>query len=139
MTEKTEEELEIIQYLKDRFAYSRENLKEMSDIHSKHGQIEFQSHGGLMDKVMPHPVRIQYEYFHVDVKHIEAVSLAPGVVGAMYYSTGSCKVTNGPTLSNLGIRATEIFVKEDGKWKGRIGHWSPLNGYGGLSGTFDPD
>lgn len=139
MAERTDEEFEVIQYLKDRSAYSKSKLKEMPDIHSKHGALEFQSHGGLMDIVMPHPSSIKYDYFHVEPKHIETVRLGPLAVAAMYYLAGSCKVTDGPTITNYAARVTEVFVKEHGKWKGRLGHWSPLYGQKGLTGTFDPD
>ncbi|MDE0511942.1 MAG: hypothetical protein OXI88_09175 [Gammaproteobacteria bacterium] len=136
---KTTEELEIIEYLKNRCEYSRTKLKEMPDIHSRHGALEFQSFGGLLEIVMPHPAVIQYDYFNIEAKHIETVALAKDAVAAMYYLAGSCKVKDGPTISNYAARVTEVFVKEDGKWKGRIGHWSPLFGQKGLPDKFGAD
>ncbi len=133
------EEQDVIDYLHERTNYSRTKLEEMPDIHAKDGALEFQSHGGLLEIVMPHESKIKYDYFNVEPKHIETVKLGDNTVGVMYYLAGNAQVTNGPTITNYAARVTEIFVKERGRWKGRMGHWSPLYGQNGLTSTFDPD
>ena len=135
----SDEEREVIEYLHERTRYSKTKLEEMPDIYAKEGALEFQSHGGLLEVVMPHEPKIKYDYFNVEPKHIETVKLGDRAVGAMYYLAGSAQVTNGPTITNYAARVTEVFVKEDGRWKGRLGHWSPLFGQKGLTSSFTPD
>ncbi|MYB40575.1 hypothetical protein F4X86_04930 [Candidatus Saccharibacteria bacterium] len=135
----SKEEQQIIDYLYSRSDYSKKNLEEMPDIHAKAGALEFQSHGGLLEVVMPHESKIKYDYFNVEPKHIETVKLADDAVAAMYYLSGNAKITGGPSITNYAARVTEVFIKEGDSWKGRIGHWSPLFGQAGLTTSFDPD
>ena len=40
---------------------------------------------------------------------------------------------NSPVVQNYRTRVTGVFVKEDGKWKVRAAHWSPIAGGSGTS------
>jgi hypothetical protein len=40
-----------------------------------------------------------------------------------------------PAVPNYRTRVTQVFVKEEGDWKIRAAHWSPLMGGAGTSQT----
>jgi len=60
----------------------------------------------------------------------------PGEVAvAQYYSEGGLAPVGSADVSNYRTRATQVFVKEGGKWKVRAAHWSPIQGGAGISQT----
>jgi hypothetical protein len=40
-----------------------------------------------------------------------------------------------PAVPNYRTRVTQAFVKEDGMWRVKAAHWSPLQGGAGTSQT----
>ena len=43
--------------------------------------------------------------------------------------------TTSAAVSDYRTRVTQVFVKEDGEWKVRAAHWSPIAGGAGTSQT----
>ena len=114
--------------------YNRENLMDAEGTTSMHGSMEFWSSGGLVQWVAPDAPLSKYESFSINPKHIKVIELPGGEAAvAMYYSEGSMQVEGGPLVSHYMTRATQVFVKEDGEWKVRAAHWSPIAAGSGTS------
>ena len=129
-------EKEITKLIMDGNAYSKKNLKDEADTYSKHGALEFWSSGGLVQELGNGGSPSEYESFNLSVKHIQVVTLVPGQAAvAMFYSEGSWKPKGSAAVDHYFTRATQVFVKEDGKWKIRASHWSPVMGGSGTSQT----
>lgn len=67
--------------------------------------------------------------YNIGVHAAKATMLADTVVLARYYLEGSISA-NGNSVSNYRTRVTHIWVKEDGEWKSKSWHFSPLHGGG---------
>ncbi len=67
--------------------------------------------------------------YDVTVMYPNAVALSYTVVLAHYYLEGSLSVDE-TTVSNYRTRVTHIWVKENGKWKSKSWHFSPLHNGG---------
>ena len=129
-------EQEVIKTIMDGNAYSKKNLKDVGDTVSKDGSLEFWSSGGFLQEVKPGTTLDEYDSINIDAKHIHVITLVPGKVAvAQYYSEGSMAPKGSAAVSNYRTRATQVFVKEDGKWKVRAAHWSPITGGSGTSQT----
>jgi hypothetical protein len=116
--------------------YVRENLQGEADTVAEEGSIEFWSSGGLLHHVPADADPQEFEVFTVRPKHITVVTLVPGkAAAAFYYSEGALKPKGAEAVSNYLTRVTEIYVKEDGKWKLRGAHWSPVQGGAGTTQT----
>ena len=77
-----------------------------------------------------------YDYANLDVKHIEVIILVPKKAAvAMYYSEGSLKPKNSAAVGHYLTRVTRAYVKENGQWRVRASHWSPVMGGSGTSQT----
>ena len=127
-------EQEVKKLIMDNNAYTKEQLKGKGDIVSADGSLEFWSSGGLLHNVSADLEPQEFESFAIDVKHIHVITLVPGKAAvAHYYSEGSMDSKNGPAVHGYRTRATQVFVKEDGKWKVRAAHWSPIMGGAGTS------
>ena len=129
-------EQEVIKALMDGNAYTKKNLKDEVDTVSKDGSLEFWSSGGFLQEVKPGSNPDEYESVNIDAKHIHVITLVPGKVAvAQYYSEGSMTPKGSAAVSSYRTRATQVFVKEDGKWKVRAAHWSPIASGSGTSQT----
>ena len=114
--------------------YANKNLKDTPDTVSKDGAPQFWSSGGLMQWVPADGQISEYEYQTMSPKHIEVITLVEGQAAvAMYYSEGRFKVKGGEPVNNYLTRVTQVYVKEDGKWKVRAAHWSPIAGGSGTN------
>lgn len=110
--------------------------KRGADEYSKLGALEFWSSGGLMQKVESNERPEEYDVASIEPKHIEVVVLVPKKAAiAMYYSEGSLKPKNSAGVGHYLTRVTRAYVKEDGKWRVRASHWSPIMGGSGTSQT----
>lgn len=126
----------IIKMLMDDNAYTKENLKGQGDTVAKEGSLEFWSSGGLLNEVDPDGTPQEFASFNIDLKHITVITLVPGEAAvAQYYSEGAMDPTTSAAVSNYRTRVTQVFVKEDGQWKVRAAHWSPIAGGAGTSQT----
>jgi len=116
--------------------YVKENLEGAEDTVSSEGSIEFWSSGGLLQKVPGDAPPAEFGSFSLEPKHITVVTLVPGAAAAaFYYSEGSFQPKGSEAVPNYLTRVTEIYVKEDGKWKMRGAHWSPVQGGSGTKQT----
>ena len=126
---------EIKKQIMDNNKYFKKN-KRGADEYSKLGALEFWSSGGLMQKVESNVRPELYDYANLDVKHIEVIVLVPNKAAvAMYYSEGSLKPKNSAAVGHYLTRVTRAYIKEDGQWKVRASHWSPIQGGSGTSQT----
>ena len=115
-------------------AYTKENLRGKGDTLSAEGSLEFWSSGGLLHKLSSDLAPQTFESFDIDVKHIHVITLVPGEAAvAQFYSEGSMQGKDESAVHGYRVRATQVFVKEDGKWKIRAAHWSPIAGGKGTS------
>jgi hypothetical protein len=129
-------EQEVIKTIIDGNAYAKKNLKDQADTVSKDGSLEFWSSGGFLQEVPAGTAPDQYESVNIDAKHIQVITLVPGKVAvAQFYAEGSMAPKGSAAVSNYRTRATQVFVKEDGKWKVRAAHWSPIASGSGTSQT----
>lgn len=121
------------QIMKDN-EYNREHLMDAEGTTSKHGSMEFWSSGGLLQSADANAPVSKYTSFAITPKHITVIELPGGESAvAMYYSEGSMQVAGGPLVSHYMTRVTQVLVKEDGVWKVRAAHWSPIAGGSGTT------
>ena len=126
---------EIKKQIMDNNEYSNKNNRSINE-YSKNGALEYWSSGGLIQVIDPDGRPEEYDYFNIKVKHIEVVVLVSKKAAvAMYYSEGSMKPKNSPAVNHYLTRVTQAYVKENGKWKIRASHWSPIQGGSGTSQT----
>lgn len=129
-------EKEVTQAILEANTYVRENLKDQPDNYSQRGALEFWSSGGLLHEVPPGGRPEPFDAFNVELKHIQVIPLVEGQAAvAHYYSEGSLKPKGGAAVGHYLTRVTQVFVKENGKWKIRASHWSPVAGGAGTSQT----
>jgi hypothetical protein len=108
-------------------ADAHKKLADRGDGYSKHGSVEFWSSGGLMQHVQADAPVATWENYSLTPKHIEVVTLVEDQAAvAMYYSEGSFHETGQSPVSHYMTRVTDVYVKEDGKWKLRAAHYSPI-------------
>ena len=92
--------------------------------------------GGLLQKIDGDAAPQEFDAINLDSKHITVITLVPGQIAvAQYYSEGSLTPKNGTAVSNYLTRVTEVLVNEDGVWKTRAAHYSPVSGGAGTSQT----
>jgi len=117
-------------------AYVRENLKDMDTGISSKGSLQFWSSGGLVQAVAADAPVASYESFSLTPKHIQVVVIEEGKSAvAMYYSEGSFHEKGNQPVAHYMTRITEVYVKEDGKWKTRAAHYSPIAAGSGTNQT----
>ena len=127
---------EIRDVVKANIAHTNKMLSQDPARISKHGSKEFFSSGGLLNTIKRDSDASDFEYFSGSVKHIEVVVLVEGQAAvAHYYQEATMKPTGLPAVPNYRTRVTQAFVKEDGAWRIKAAHWSPLQGGAGTSQT----
>lgn len=55
------------------------------------------------------------------------------VAVAQFYAEGTFQAKGQPQVPDYMTRVTQVFVKEDGEWKVRASHFSPIMGGSGTS------
>jgi hypothetical protein len=132
----SETEKEVKQAILEGNEYTNKNLAGRPDDYSQHGALEYWSSGGLLHDIAPGGRPEPFEVFNIEVKHIKVITLVEGQAAvAHYYSEGSMKPKGSPAVNNYLTRVSQVFVKEDGKWKVRSSHWSPITGGSGTTQT----
>jgi len=127
---------EVRQVVLDQIAHMNQELNQDPMRLSKDGSIEFFSSGGLLTYLDRTSGGNTFEMFEGSIKHIEVVVLVEGQAAvAHFYQEAMMKPTGLPAVPNYRTRVTQIFVKEEGDWKIRAAHWSPLMGGAGTSQT----
>ena len=127
---------EVRQVVMDEIAHMNQELNQDPMRLSKDGSIEFFSSGGLLTYLDRTSGGNTFEMFEGSIKHIEVVVLVEGQAAvAHFYQEAMMKPTGLPAVPNYRTRVTQIFVKEEGDWKIRAAHWSPLMGGAGTSQT----
>ena len=127
---------EVKQAIKESFAYSNEKLIDQDDTVSKHGSLQFWSSGGFMHEVRADSEPSEYVSSNIQAKHIQVIPLVEDEVAvALFYAEGSMQVKGQTPVGHYMTRAMEVYVKEDGKWKVRASHWSPVAAGAGTSQT----
>jgi hypothetical protein len=127
-------EKEVKQHILEAYEYISTNLKYRSDGTSQYGSLEFWSSGGLLREIAPGGRAEEYDIFSIQPKHIKVISLVEGQAAvAQFYMEGLLQLKGAPLVSHYLTRATQVFVKEDGKWKIRAAHWSPIAGGSGVT------
>jgi len=127
---------EVRQVILDDLAHANQELNQDPMRLSKDGSKEFFSSGGLLNHLDRTSGGNTFEMFEGSIKHIEVVVLVEGQAAvAHFYQEAMMKPTGLPVVPNYRTRVTQIFVKEEGGWKIRAAHWSPLMGGAGTSQT----
>ena len=127
---------EVRQVVLDQIAHMNQELNQDPMRLSKDGSKEFFSSGGLLNYLDRTSGGNTFEMFEGSIKHIEVVVLVEGQAAvAHFYQEAMMKPTGLPAVPNYRTRVTQIFVKEEGDWKIRAAHWSPLMGGAGTSQT----
>ncbi len=127
---------EVRQVILDDLAHMNQELNQDPMRLSKDGSKEFNSSGGLLNHLDRTSGGNTFEMFEGSIKHIEVVVLVEGQAAvAHFYQEAMMKPTGLPAVPNYRTRVTQIFVKEEGDWKIRAAHWSPLMGGAGTSQT----
>lgn len=130
----TEEEIRDV--VKANIAHTNKMMSQDPTRISKYGSKEFFSSGGLLNTIQRDNDASDFEYFSGSVKHIEVVVLVEGQAAvAHYYQEAAMKPKGLPAVPNYRTRVTQAFVKEDGMWRIKAAHWSPLQGGAGTSQT----
>ncbi|MED5540358.1 MAG: hypothetical protein VX819_07450 [Pseudomonadota bacterium] len=130
----TEEEIRDV--VKANISHTNKTMSQDPTRISKDGSKEFFSSGGLLNTIQRDSDASDFEYFSGSVKHIEVVVLVEGQAAvAHYYQEATMKPKGLPAVPNYRTRVTQAFVKEDGMWRIKAAHWSPLQGGAGTSQT----
>ena len=127
---------EVRQVILDHLAHMNQELNQDPMRLSKDGSKEFFSSGGLLNHLDRTSGGNTFEMFQGSIKHIEVVVLVEGQAAvAHFYQEAMMQPTGLPAVPNYRTRVTQVFVKEEGDWKIRAAHWSPLMGGAGTSQT----
>ena len=127
-------EREIKQLLIEGAEEVNQTMVATGDTYSKHGALEFWSSGGLLNEIPPGGRSTSFDMVRITPKHIRVITLVEGQAAvAHFYSEGSMKPQGSDAVSTYLSRVSQVFVKEDGEWKLRSSHWSPVTGGGGTT------
>ena len=126
---------EVRQTIQASYAYSAETLKSMPGGYSAAGSTEFWSSGGLRNNVPTDAPGPDYVSFNMVPKYISVIPMGDDYATAMYYVEGSYQEVGADPVGNYFTRAMEVYVKEDGEWRIRAAHWSPVVGGTGTAQT----
>ena len=130
----TEVEKEVKQHILDNNAYALKNLKDKAKTISKEGSLEFWSSGGLLHSIQQNTKR-EFDAYNLHPKHIKVIEINATTAVALYYVEGNYQEKESENNVNYLTRAMLVYVKEEGGWKRRVGHWSPLTGGKGTTET----
>jgi hypothetical protein len=132
----TQTEKEVTQAIIESSRYTNANLKGEEGAYSRHGALEFWSSGGLLQEIPANTRPESWDAINITPKNITVITLVEGQAAvAQYYSEGMMKPKGAPAVNHYLTRVTQVFVKEDGKWKVRASHWSAVTGGGGTTQT----
>ena len=130
----TEVEKKVKQLILDNNAYALKNLKDKAKTISKEGSLEFWSSGGLLHSIQQNSKR-EFDAYNLHPKHIKVIEINATTAVALYYVEGNLQLKGSENNPKYLTRVMQVYVKEEGGWKIRAGHWSPLTGGKGTTET----
>jgi hypothetical protein len=128
-------EAEIQETIRANYAFATENLMDDLTETSVEGSLAFWSSGGLLQDVHRTDTPERYVFCNLVPKHIQVVPLGDGSAVAQFYVEGSYQPRNGTPVAHYLTRATQVFVMEEGEWRVRAAHFSPVLGGSGTHVT----
>mgnify|MGYP002525609484 FL=1 len=131
----TEVEKEVKQLILDDNAYVLKNLEDKAKTISKNGSLEFWSSGGLLHSLQQNVKVREFDAYNLHQKHIKVIEINATTAVALYYVEGNYQEKESENNANYLTRAMLVYVKEEGGWKIRAAHWSPLTGGKGTTET----
>ena len=131
----TEVEKKVKQLILDNNAYALKNLEFKAKMLSKEGALEFWSSGGLLQSMDQDAIAREFDTYNLHPKHIKIIEINATTAVAMYYVEGNVQQKGSENNSNYLTRVMQVYVKEEGGWKIRAAHWSPLTGGKGTTET----
>ena len=102
---------------------------------SKKGSLEFWSSGGLLQSLQQNSKVREFDSYNLHQKHIKVIEINATTAVALYYVEGNYQEKGSVNNANYLTLAMEVYVKEEGGWKIRTAHWSPLTSGKGTSET----
>ena len=126
---------EVRQTIMAGYAYAAETLKAQPNTVSAEGSLEYWSSGGLSNNVSADDPGPSYVSFNMVPKFIRVIPMGDTYATAMYFVEGSYQEVGADPVSHYFTRAMEVYVKENGEWKVRAAHWSPVVGGTGTMQT----
>ena len=127
---------EVRQEILDNMTHMNQALNQDPMRISKRGSKEFFSSGGLLNDIDRASTGNSFDIFEGSRKHIEVIVLVEGQAAvAHFYQEAMMQPKELPAVPNYRTRVTQVYVMEDGGWKIRAAHWSPLVGGAGTSQT----
>jgi hypothetical protein len=130
----TEVEKEVKQLILDNNAYTLKNLEGKPKEISENGSLEFWSSGGLLQSLQQNAKR-EFDTYNLHPKHIKVIEINATTAVALYYVEGNYQQKESGNNANYLTRVMQVYVKEEGGWKIRAAHWSPLTGGKGTTET----
>jgi hypothetical protein len=131
----TEIEKEVKQLILDNSAYALKNLKFKAKTVSKEGALEFWSSGGLLHSAQQNDKVREFDTYNTHPKHIKVIEINASTAVALYYVEGNVQLKGSENNPKYLTRVMQVYVKEEGGWKIRAAHWSPLTGGKGTTET----
>ena len=131
----TEVEKEVKQLILDDNAYALKNLEDKAKMISENGSLEFWSSGGLLQSLQQNSKVREFDAYNLHQKHIKVIEINATTAVALYYVEGDYQEKESENNTNYLTRAMLVYVKEEGGWKIRAAHWSPLTGGKGTTET----
>lgn len=127
---------EVRQEILDNMTHMNQALNQDPTRISKRGSKDFFSSGGLLNDIDRASTGNSFDIFEGSRKHIEVIVLVEGQAAvAHFYQEAMMQPKGLPAVPNYRTRVTQVYVMEDGGWKIRAAHWSPLVGGAGTSQT----
>ena len=131
----TEIEKEVKQLILDDNAYALKNLKDKAKVISNKGSLEFWSSGGLLQSMDQDAIAREFDTYNLHPKHIKIIEVNSKTAIALYYVEGDYQQKESENNPKYLTRVMQVYVKEEGGWKIRAAHWSPLTGGKGTTET----
>ena len=131
----TEVEKEVKQLILDDNACALKNLEDKAKMISKNGSLDFWSSGGLLQSLQQNSKVREFDAYNLHQKHIKVIEINATTAVALYYVEGDYQEKESENNTNYLTRAMLVYVKEEGGWKIRAAHWSPLTGGKGTTET----
>jgi ketosteroid isomerase-like protein len=77
----------------------------------------------------------EFDTYNLHPKHIKVTEINATTAVALYYVEGTYQQKESGNNDNYLTRVMQVYVKEEGGWKIRAAHWSPLTGGKGTTET----